>query len=434
MKGKIKKVAVFTIVAAIAMFTAVTMASSHDWDNSRRGRDNDGAVRLLTTIPIPATSTNSAGGKLYVYDISFIDPDTQLYYLADRNNNVIDVIDAKRDTFVTQIHGNFKGYTGNTGTSGPNGVVASGRWLFVTDAASRVVSIDLNTNLVVSEVNTGGADGLRTDELAYDPKDRILFVVNNADDPPFATLISVDETTGKMTLGQRITFDQLHAGFNATNGAEQPAWDPGTGKFYLSIPEVNCPSTDSRCGGAYPEGAVIRINPRSTGKVEAIYPVEFCQPAGLTLGPKGDFLVGCSQAFDTLGKAWSSTDAATAAPLSVIMDARTGSIDKYVLGVSGNDEVWFNHGDGNYYLAARNQPGGPALGVIDAKTQTLTQLIPTINVTAVINGVKNSGTAHSVAVNPHNNHVFVPLPANNVFPNCLNGCIAVFGTPHEDRD
>ena len=24
--------------------------------------------------------------------------------------------------------------------------------------------------------------------------------------------------------------------------------------------------------------------------------------------------------------------------------------------------------------------------------------------------------------------VFVPLAANNVFPSCLNGCIAVFGT------
>jgi hypothetical protein len=29
--------------------------------------------------------------------------------------------------------------------------------------------------------------------------------------------------------------------------------------------------------------------------------------------------------------------------------------------------------------------------------------------------------------------VFVPLGANNAFPNCLTGCIAVFGTPDIDQ-
>ncbi len=38
-----------------------------------------------------------------------------------------------------------------------------------------------------------------------------------------------------------------------------------------------------------------------------------------------------------------------------------------------------------------------------------------------------------LAVNTHNNHAFVPLPANNVFPDCLNGCIGVFGTPNGDQ-
>jgi hypothetical protein len=30
--------------------------------------------------------------------------------------------------------------------------------------------------------------------------------------------------------------------------------------------------------------------------------------------------------------------------------------------------------------------------------------------------------------------VFVPLPTNNVFRNCLNGCVAVFGTPSQHDD
>jgi len=87
-------------------------------------------------------------------------------------------------------------------------------------------------------------------------------------------------------------------------------------------------------------------------------------------------------------------------------------------------------GDGNYYLAARANPAGPVLGVIDAASQILRQVTPTFNTPASAPAPR--GTSHSVAVNPHNNHVFVPLPANNVFPDCLNGCVAVYGTPEDD--
>jgi hypothetical protein len=113
------------------------------------------------------------------------------------------------------------------------------------------------------------------------------------------------------------------------------------------------------------------------------------------------------------------------------MDAKSGSIEQIVTGVSGSDEVWFNPGDGNYYLAARNQPFAPVLGVIDAKSKTLVQVVPTINVGGQA-FVFPAGTAHSLAANPNNNQVFVPLAANNVFPSCLNGCIGVFSAPNGD--
>src|ERR1043166_4316492 len=121
---------------------------------SRADEDDRGGkpVRLLTSVPVP--------GHLVIFDISWLDADTQLYYLADRSNNAIDVIDAKRNVFVKQIaKGSFTGFTGNNDTSGPNGVVTAGRWLFVSDAGSRVVSIDLQTNQIVDNVNTGGAPG-----------------------------------------------------------------------------------------------------------------------------------------------------------------------------------------------------------------------------------------------------------------------------------
>ncbi len=154
---------------------------------------NAGAVRLLSTIPIP-------GAALHGFDISWVDADTQRYYLADRSNKAVDVVDAKNGTFLKQISGGFAGVkfkadgTANNDISGPNGVVTSGRWLFVTDAPSRVVSIDLNTDLIVDTVFTS-ASANRTDELAYDPDSGTLLVVNNADDPPFATLITVNKST-----------------------------------------------------------------------------------------------------------------------------------------------------------------------------------------------------------------------------------------------
>ena len=67
--------------------------------------------------------------------------------------------------------------------------------------------------------------------------------------------------------------------------------------------------------------------------------------------------------------------------------------------------------------------GGPA-GAGDED-----QVVPTLPpVPAVLVGAKHgAGTVHSVAASAANNHVYVPLPANTSYPNCAQGCIAVFG-------
>src|SRR3954462_15374642 len=292
---------------------------------ARGDRDGGGrAVKLIRTIPVPG---------LTAFAITFVDPGTQTYFLADRSNRTIDVVDARNDVLLRQISGNFEGFTGNNDTSGPNGVVVSGHWLFVTDAPSRVVTIDLRTDRIVSEVSTGGAPGLRADEVAFDPVDNVLIAVNNADSPPFATLVKVDPGTGALSVLTRITFD------NATNGAEQPQFNRETGKFYLSIPEVD---------GITANGAVAVISPR--GVLEPLLPVKLCQPAGLSIGPRNDMLLGCSQVFDTAGNPFTAGDPAAAAPTQIIMDAN-GAIDAVVEGVGGSDEVWFNSGDDRFYTA-----------------------------------------------------------------------------------
>jgi len=450
----------------------LVLSPGHAQNN--QGQNNQGqgagALRLLSLTPVPVSPLNTTAGAMYSFDISFVDQSTQTYYLADRSNKAVDVVDASTGQFLSQIFANFKGFTpcpsgltpppGANDCAGPNGVVAAFPWLFVTDAGGRVVSFDLRNSppTLVSDVSTSPGDPRRADELAYDPQHGTLLVINNADTPPFATLISVNQTTGQLTVGQRITFDTAHTGVDAQNGAEQPVWDPGSNRFFLSIPQIGPPAGGPNPGDPLPIGAVIRINPFSA-TVEAQYPVPLCSPAGLALGPspgnnQGDqgngngqqeLLAGCNAVADTNGNLWDPFGTVPANPREVIINARTGNIDATIFGVGAGDEVWFNPGDGNYYTTGSGSPqrplpanaakGSTPAGVVDSTTQTLVQLFPTYNVPA--GPGHPAGTSHSIAANAANNLVFVPLAANNAVlspdetTNCLKGCIAVFGHPGE---
>jgi hypothetical protein len=66
------------------------------------------------------------------------------------------------------------------------------------------------------------------------------------------------------------------------------------------------------------------------------------------------------------------------------------------------------------FLAARNNPGGPVLGIVDGVTDSFLQNVPT------------SFNAHSVSVDPISGEVFVPFGADPTNTVCPNGCIAVF--------
>ena len=446
----LKKYVICSVLA-----TAPVLAAGSAWaDNS--GKKVEPAVRLLSSVPIPVSAFNTEHGT-FSFDISFVDQSDGTYYLADRSNKAVDALFA--ESIVTQIfpnngHAPFAGISPpafSTATAGPNGVVAAFPWLFVTDAPSRVLTFDLRQNppLTVSEVTTLPGEPTRADELAYDPKDGLILAINNASTPPVATLVSVNQTTGALAVVKNIFLDTApgHSGVDAQNGAEQPVWDPGTQKFFLSIPQLGPNPT---------QGAVIRIS--TTGTVETAFPIDFCSPAGLALGPHEDLLVGCNTIWATDGSLWTGnadTNTKTAAPQLVIINALTGKIETNVLGSGVGDEVWFNKGDNHYYAAAsgsnlapnalfpaRTDPktappltaqGAATLDVIDALSETLDQRVPTLNV-PTNPGVHPAGTAHSVAADADTNHVFVPIAANNAVPNCLTGCITINGRYDPDKD
>lgn len=437
---------------AVVVVLTVLLVQNAVWAKDRPvATKNDRAVRLLAIVPIPPTNTNTTAGGFYSFDISWVDQASRTFYVADRSNKVVDIVDTTSNLLITQLPGGFAGFTpcvpaaGANDCSGPNGVATSANCLFVSDAPSRLVSFNKATLNLVSSVNTDPQEPTRADELAVDPKDSLVFVINNAASPPFGTFVTFDPKNCTLTspdpAKDRVTFDLAH-GVNATNGAEQPIWDPGTQKFYLSIPQI---------GPAPEDGGVLRIDPIAK-QVEHTYGIKFCSPAGLTLGPNEDVLVGCNTVFDTAGKVWNPAGPTTAAPIYVILNVVTGA-QHQVAGAGVGDEVWFNKGDGNYYTAASTSPlrpivtvpfpplppqtaqGAAILGVIDAKDKEVLQLVPTFNVPAVTTppaSAHPAGTAHSVAADATNNHIFVPLPANNVFPDCATGCIAVYW--HGDED
>src|SRR4051794_1150534 len=75
------------LAAAIFVCSQLVEAQSLFADIGHRAA-NSGPIRLLKTIPVP-------GAALYGFDISWVDSTTQRYYLADRSNKAIDVVDAR---------------------------------------------------------------------------------------------------------------------------------------------------------------------------------------------------------------------------------------------------------------------------------------------------------------------------------------------------
>jgi hypothetical protein len=465
---------------AAAIGAAVLSLGSAAWaQNQASGDPNAPALRLNPTTPtIPIFGTKGSPNTLmYSFDISFVDPANGLFYLADRSNRAIDIIDTTGnnkgicgpsdtgpDTLCGQIGGasvGFQGFTGNNATSGPDGVLAVFPCVFAGDGNSRVVAFNWAAGVtnVAGTLNTGGTT--RVDEMAFDPKDNVLMVVNNAETPPFATLITISPSTCAMSNPIKVSFGTLPTATNisspvqnptATNGAEQPVWDPVTQRFYEPIPEVN------GNGANGPNGGLATVNPL-TGKVESFFQVNFCQPSGSAEGPNGDILLQCSEVFDQTGKECVAAAPTPGGQPAIITVAQcTGTSGAQVVicnpsrgctpsngsivsipGPGGGDEVWFNPGDNNYYETAGNNPIGASLFVISSGASTtvtpnsVIQELATLppigaKVISPTNGatVNVSGTVHSVAASAANNHVYVPLPANNAYPNCWQGCIAVY--------
>jgi hypothetical protein len=366
--------------------------------------------------------TLPGGQHITSFDISFVDPVIGLYLLADRTNKTIDVIETDTNTvFQLTATPPFAGATPSNDNAGPDGVITvNHREIWAGDGPSQVKVIDLfDGGKTTHVINTGGVN--RADELCFDPRDQLVMMANDAESPfPFVTLIS----TGTYTVLQTIVMNgKVGPGGGlatpaATNGIEQCQWDRRTGNFYVNIPEVNGPGNDTQ------PGAVVVISPKAEtlGKVLDVFsiPLGKCAgPQGMAIGPDHQILLGCNDPNKTV-------------PSTVIIDDRNGKVIETVANQDGSDEVWYNEGNGQYFLARSGGANPQKLGIIDVDSD------PSPSDQDVAIGLPSTtatphGTNHSVAADPLFNQIYVPIAGTSGATICslsggsdTQGCIAIF--------
>ncbi|HEV3333996.1 MAG TPA: hypothetical protein VG096_23580 [Bryobacteraceae bacterium] len=310
--------------------------------------------------------------NLGAFDVSWNDNSAQRYYLADRTNNAIDLVDSATDTFLGFIgRGHYTGSRPCPGQprelrhcAGPNGVVTDDLGhVWAGDGDGNIIEADATKpgTAIIRSIPTGGKG--RVDEMAYDAIDRILLAENDGDSPPRITFISV---TDGAVLGHYVyPADQ--------DGMEQPVWVRQTGLFYQNVP-----GKKNRIDVFDPHKL---SNPVKSFPVECTGGLLDLTVSGLTVGPNGRLMTVCG----SVG--------------GVSIDSKTGKVLKIVRQGADADEVWYDPGSNNYYFSRGAVSGGVA--VVDATTEEFIGNIP-------LGG-------HSVAVNATNKHIFVPVAGKGIF-------------------
>jgi hypothetical protein len=329
--------------------------------------DTSSARLFAEPVLVKGSLTN-----LGAFDVSWNDNSTHKYYLADRTNNAIDLVDSATDTFLGFIgQGHFTGSRPCPGQpkelrhcAGPNGVVTDDLGhVWSGDGDGKIIEADATKpgTAIIRSIPTGGKG--RVDELAYDPISRILYAENDGDTPPRITFVS---GTDGAVLGHYIyPMNQ--------DGMEQPVWVRQTGLFYQNVP-----GRKNRIDVFDPHKLP---NPVKSFPVECSGGLLGLTVSGLAVGPNGRLMTVCG----SVG--------------GVSIDSVTGRILKTVPQGADADEVWYDPGSNSYYFSRSAVSGGVA--VVNAVTEKFVANIPL--------------GSHSVAVNAKNKHVFVPVAGKGIF-------------------
>jgi hypothetical protein len=334
-------------------------------------------LKPIATIAIPGVPVDAFGAI-------FVDSTIHRAFLTDRSNKAIDVIDTAADKFLSRVTG-FVGVGASGNTSGPQGVVTTdhGTQVWATDGDSTVKVIDLAAGKIVDSISTGGK--LRTGELAYDPRDKIVLATNPGETPQFVTLISTEP-------GHRIIAKIILA--DATEGLERPAYSPQSGLFYVPVPSLDAART---------AGGLAVIDPRQ-GKLITLYRTDHCNPHSIAILSEGRAFIRCN---------YGAPDSAGDKGQLASFDLIAGKIVAIAAGLGGDGQTAVDVVDGQYYFyaAANKNPGGPVLKVVDVHTLGPVQTITTW------------AGSHSVGVSSETHRVYLPTLAKT---GPCGGCVEVY--------
>jgi hypothetical protein len=376
-------------------------------------------IHLATSIAVPNVTT----GMNFSFDISAVDSAGGRYYLADRNNKGIDVIDIKTNSFIETIKGGFAGCMTSAGAalpdcagtvdnsrSGPDGVIVApgSNFIYVGDV-NAVQVVDKTNNTVVKTIAVS-TSGLRADEGCFDSDDNLLMISSPEETPPFATFI--DTTTQAVVA--KVTFTDVSG--TAAAGLEQCGYDPGTHSFY-----VNNDGTTANPHGeldVFPAAAIRSTAQGATVNYTTLSGVKMysegnCDPTGLAFGPGNDLAIDCRPG--TVG-----------APMNVLIVDRTTGATLATINAGGGDQLAYDAVSNLYLIAASrwNASGKtmnvgaactaanactPMLTIIDAASRALVDKVPTGN------------NAHSVGVDGATHQVYLPYSSGSVPAGAVTG-------------
>jgi len=127
--GAVSRMVIGAVVGVLAVAPAAVARDDP-------GHGSSTTFHHVGTVTEPAISAIGAGvtatnptGKFASFDISWVDNQRDVYYLADRSNNAVDVVDAIDGSFIKNLgQGDFAGViAGTPNRSGPDGVVTDNR-------------------------------------------------------------------------------------------------------------------------------------------------------------------------------------------------------------------------------------------------------------------------------------------------------------------
>ncbi len=409
---------------------------------------------LLTTASVPGISSAVS----YSFDLGTVDAGTGRYYVTDRTNKSIDVVDTSSNTVIAQFKNGFAGCFTNAGVaspacltlggtdkinndaSGPDGLDVVGANLFAGDVNSLWV-IDKTSGATVKKIGIGGASKLRADEGCYDSVDNIYAISSPGENPPFMTVVDA------------ANFNVLATVYFQSAGLEACTYDPTTKQFFvnndgsaangrgelsgysaatfnaLKAPALAVVGGSNWPGVAqynFPGAALAGVNPSPAGAVAfpgttVAYALGNCDPTGLALGPGTDIGSMCRQG--NVGETLTFQ----------ILNRTTGAVVATVP-AGGGDQIAYDATSNRWFLANSRWTldGKSCNDGTKVAGCTLTPVLASVDGTsrAYLGGAPNGNNSHSVAVLP-GVKVFTPFTAPSAtgggaaFP---NGGISIFST------